>query len=101
MVTLDMGSAAGFDVGTQFTAIEAGPGGEKTVIEIQRIDEPLVSTAQIVAGPGDVKAGQIFELSKMIYPQAARLVILLPGRRRPVRRDCRDQDPVSKSHLDL
>ncbi len=75
MVTLDMGSAAGFDVGTQFTAIEAGPDGQKTVIEIQRIDEPLISTAQIVAGSADVKAGQIFELSKMTYPRTARLVI--------------------------
>ncbi len=77
-VTLDMGSAAGFDVGTQFTAIEAGPDGQKTVIEVQHIDEPLVSKAQIVDGPADVKAGQIFELSKMIYPEAARLVIFAP-----------------------
>jgi len=75
IVTLDMGSAAGFDVGTQFTAIEAGPGGQKTVIEVQHIDEPLVSKAQIIDGPADVKGGQIFELSKMIYPEAARLVI--------------------------
>ena len=70
-----MGSAAGFDVGTRFTAIEAGPGGQKTVIEVQHIDEPLVSKAQIVDGPAVVKVGQIFELSKMIYPETARLVI--------------------------
>ena len=80
-VTLDMGSAAGFDVGTQFTALEAGAGGKKTVIEVQHIDEPLISKARIVDGPADVKAGQIFELSKMIYPEAARLVIFVP---RPV-----------------
>ena len=75
MVTLDMGSAAGFDVGTEFTAIEAGPGGQKTLIEVQSIGEPLVSTAKIVGGPANAKIGQIFELSTMTYPQAARLVI--------------------------
>ena len=53
--TLCVGSAAGYDVGTQFTPIEAGPGGQKTLIEVRRIDEPLISTAQIVAGPTDVK----------------------------------------------
>jgi hypothetical protein len=77
-VTLDMGSAAGFDVGTQFAAIDAVPGGQKTLIEVRRIDELLVSTAQVVGGPASVKVGQTFELKKMTYQQAARLVIFSP-----------------------
>ena len=77
-VTLDMGSAAGFDVGTQFKAIEAGAAGQKTVIEVQQIDEPLISRAVVVDGAPDVKVGQTFELSRMTYPQAARLVIFAP-----------------------
>jgi hypothetical protein len=81
-VTLDVGSAAGFDVGTQFTALDSGAG-EKTVIEVASIDEPLVSTAKIIRGSADIAAGQTFELSKMTYPQAARLVIFAP-KARPV-----------------
>lgn len=74
-VTLDVGSAAGFDVGTQFTALESGAGGKKTLIEVQSIDEPLISTAKVIDGPADIKVGQTFELSKMTYPRAARLVV--------------------------
>lgn len=77
-VTLDLGSAAGFEIGTQFTAIDAGPGGQKTLLEVRSIDEPLVSTAQIAPGTGNAKVGQTFEVSKMIYPQAARLVVFAP-----------------------
>jgi hypothetical protein len=76
-VTLDVGSAAGFDVGTQFTALASGAG-EKTVIEVASVDEPLVATAKIIRGPSSVAIGQTFELSKMIYPRAARLVIFAP-----------------------
>jgi hypothetical protein len=72
---LDVGNAGGFDVGTQFTAIEAGNGGQKTILEVKSVDEPLVSTAQVVSGPQSVKIGDIFELSTITYPQAARLVI--------------------------
>lgn len=75
IVQLDMGSAAGFDVGTQFTALEFGSAKEKTVIEIQQIANPLSSTAQVVKGSADVKVGQTFELSQMVYPRAARLTI--------------------------
>ena len=71
-VKLDMGSAAGFDVGTQFSA---GSAGQKTVIEVKSLDEPLVSTAQVIEGPADVKVGQTFELTKMTYPRAARLTL--------------------------
>jgi hypothetical protein len=71
-VKLDMGSAGGFGVGTQFTSIDAG---EKTVVEIKSLDKPLVSTAEVVKGPASVKPGATFELTKMMYPQSARLVI--------------------------
>ena len=77
-LTLDMGSAAGFDVGTQFTAIDASPGGAKTVIEIKSVDDAMASTAQVIKGPTSVSVGQIFEATKMTYPQAARLVIFAP-----------------------
>jgi hypothetical protein len=62
---------------TQFTAIDSGPG-KKKVIEVTSVDEPMVSTAHIVAGPANVAVGQAFELTKMTYPQAARLVIFAP-----------------------
>jgi hypothetical protein len=75
-VTLDMGSAGGFDVGTQFTALEADSDKQKALIEVRSIDEPLVSTAQTVYGTARV--GQIFELAKLTYPQTARLVIFVP-----------------------
>lgn len=74
-LTLDVGSAGGFDVGTQFSALEAASDGQKTVIEVKNVNEPLVSTAQVVSGPPSVKFGEIFELSKMTYPKTARLVI--------------------------
>ncbi len=72
---LDLGSAAGFDTGTQFTAIEPGPDGTKAVIEVQRIDEPLVSIARLVGAAATVKVGQVFELTQMVYPKEARLAI--------------------------
>jgi hypothetical protein len=74
-VTLDMGSAAGFDVGTQFTSMDPGPGKQKTLIEVERIDEPLISTARVVGAFAEIKPGQTFELTKMTYPHAARLVL--------------------------
>ena len=79
-VALDVGSAGGFDAGTQFTAADAGPDGARTVIEVKSVDQPLVSRAEVVSGP-PVHIGQLFELSKMVYPQAARLVIFVskPG----------------------
>jgi hypothetical protein len=72
-VKLDMGSAAGFDVGTQFTSIRTS--GDQMVIEVESLDEALVSTAKVVGGPADAAVGQTFELTKMVYPQAARLTL--------------------------
>jgi len=77
-ITLDMGSAAGFDVGTEFTSIKPSEDGSKTILAVTSIDGPTASTATVRSGPVHVTAGQIFETSKMVYPQAARLVVFLP-----------------------
>jgi hypothetical protein len=77
-ITLDVGSAAGFGVGTELTALTAGDDGSKTVLEIKTVDTPTVSTAAVKSGPSTVKAGQIFQVSNFVYPQAARLVVYLP-----------------------
>ena len=78
-ITLDIGSAGGFDAGTQFRAIEADALGNKALIEVKTVTEPLVSTAELIDGspgkPAMVKVGQIFELTSMAYPHAARLVL--------------------------
>lgn len=74
-VTLDLGRAAGFDVGTQFRAVEAPADGRRTTIEVVRVDEQLVSTAKVISGPKEVAVGQTFELAKMLYPAAARLAV--------------------------
>lgn len=75
-ISLDMGSAAGFDLGTEFTSIGSAIGGrQETVIGVNRIDGPLASTARILSGRTTVQPGETFELTKMVYPQEARLVI--------------------------
>jgi hypothetical protein len=75
-VKLDLGSAAGFDVGTQFTSIGGGVSGAQTELRVIRIDAPLVSTAMVVSGP-EPKLGQTFELSQLSYPTAARLTLFM------------------------
>ena len=77
-ITLDVGSAAGFGVGTELTALTAGDDGSKTVLEIKTVDTPTSSTAAVKTGPSMVRPGQIFEVSNFVYPQAARLVVYLP-----------------------
>jgi len=77
-ITLDVGSAAGFGVGTELTALTAGDDGSKTALEIKTIDTPTVSTAAVKSGPSQVRPGQIFQVSNFVYPQAARLVVYLP-----------------------
>ena len=99
-VTLDMGSAAGFDVGTQFTAIEAVPGGQKTVIEVQHIDEPLASTAQVVGGPASVKVGQIIRAHEDDVSAGGTTGHLRSqAGASPVRRRVRDEGAVSRPYL--
>src|SRR5208282_4023185 len=67
---LDLGSAAGFDVGTQFkSAQNSGKG--STVIEVGAIDGPLSSTAKVISGPAAIRVGTVFELTQMVYPQTA------------------------------
>jgi Caspase domain len=74
-ITLDLGSAAGFDVGTQFRAVEARSDEQRTTIEVARIDEQLKSTARVISGPSSVMVGETFELTRMSYPRAARLAL--------------------------
>jgi len=77
-ITLDMGSAAGFDAGTEFTALTPGDDGAKTILAVTSIDGPTASTATVKSGDTHVTAGEIFAVSSMVYPQAARLVVFLP-----------------------
>lgn len=77
-LTLDVGSAGGFDVGTEFTSTKADTGDGKTVITVSSVDSPTASTATVESGPATVTAGAIFEASNIVYPQAARLVVYLP-----------------------
>jgi len=96
-VTLDIGNAAGFDAGTEFTSLEAGPDGQNIVLQVKSVDEPLRSTAVVKPTPKDssaeavadaaaqakaalarIKAGDTYQLSRMVYPKAARLVVFAP-----------------------
>jgi hypothetical protein len=72
-----VGKAGGFDIGTQFTAVDSTGAVGKTVVEVTSIDEPLVAKARIIAGDYAVHVGQTLELSKMTYPQAARLSVYI------------------------
>jgi len=77
-LTLDVGSAGGFDVGTEFKATKTEPSETATIIAVTSIESPTASTATVKSGSTMVSAGAIFEASKMVYPQAARLVVFLP-----------------------
>jgi hypothetical protein len=77
-ITLDVGSAAGFGVGTELTALTAGDDGSKTVLQINAVTAPTISTATVKSGPSQVTPGQIFEVTNFVYPEAARLVVYLP-----------------------
>ncbi len=77
-LTLDVGSAGGFDVGTEFTATSTDADGNKPTIVVTSVDGLTTSTATVKNGPAVVTAGQIFEVSNIVYPQAARLVVFLP-----------------------
>jgi hypothetical protein len=88
-VTLDVGNAGGFDAGTEFTSLEDGANGKKIVLQVASVDEPLRSTAvvktdknadsaQVSAMLAQIKVGDTFQLSKRVYPKAARLVVFAP-----------------------
>jgi len=77
-IALDVGSAAGFGVGTELTALTAGDDGSKTVLVINAVSTPTVSTAAVKSGSSQVKPGQIFAVSNFVYPEAARLIVYLP-----------------------
>jgi Caspase domain len=74
-IILDAGFTAGFGVETKLTSLEADGNGSRTVITVTKIDSPVRSTAQVINGPGNVRPGQIFEVSSFVYPQAARLIV--------------------------
>ncbi|MGD0629683.1 MAG: caspase family protein [Terracidiphilus sp.] len=77
-LTLDVGSAGGFDVGTEFTATKVDADGNKAILTVTSIDGPTSSTATVRNPPAVVTAGEIFEASSIVYPQAARLIVYLP-----------------------
>ena len=77
-ITLDVGSAAGFGVGTELTGLTAGDDGSKTVLSINAVSTPTISTAAVKSGPSQVTPGQIFAVTNFVYPEAARLVVYLP-----------------------
>jgi hypothetical protein len=77
-ISLDVGSAAGFGVGTELTALNPGDDGSKTVLVINALSTPTVSTATVKSGPAQVGPGQIFEVTNFVYPEAARLIVYLP-----------------------
>ena len=77
-VSLDVGSAAGFDVGTEFTALNANGMGKTAMLRVTNIDEPMRATAEMGNDGGPVKAGDIFEVSKMIYVRETQLSVFAP-----------------------
>jgi hypothetical protein len=77
-LTLDVGSAGGFDAGTEFRAIKPDADGNKAILTVTSIDGPTTSTATVKNPPAVVNPGDIFEASNIVYPQAARLVVYLP-----------------------
>ena len=62
----------------ELTALTAGDDGSKTVLVINALSTPTVSTATVKSGPAQVSPGQIFEVTHFVYPEAARLVVYLP-----------------------
>jgi hypothetical protein len=73
---IDVGSAGGFEPGTQFTSLDAGPRGQ-TVVEVTNLDGPMISTTKLVSGSADIKVGAVFELSKKVYPHTSELAIFV------------------------
>lgn len=78
---LDIGSVGGFDVGTVFRALDPASDGNKTELTVTSLDKPMVSSAVLLQGSHEVKVGQVFELSRKVYPHAAQLAVFvsIPG----------------------
>jgi hypothetical protein len=80
-ITLDLGSAGGFDKGTRFRAADATPAqapGSSVTIEVHEITGPLTAQAHVVAGSAPIKVGQAYDLTSMVYPLSARLRLFMP-----------------------
>jgi Caspase domain len=74
---IDVGSAGGFEPGTQFTSLDPAPDGERSVLEVTSLDEPMVSSMKLVSGAAEINVGAVFELSKKVYPHASELAIFV------------------------
>jgi caspase domain-containing protein len=87
-VHLNLGRIAGFDKGTQFTAVSTNDARKKAaVLEVTSVDGPTQSTAKIVTGSvDDVSPGTLFEISKLKVCPDAKLRLFVPSG---------DWDPVS------
>ena len=107
-VHLNIGSIAGFDVGTKFTSVGNGDtkAGAKTgakataaaqpvvlpagltqiVLEVTSVDGPAQSTAKVISGEADIAPGALFEITEMHEREDAKLRIFLPSS---------DWDPVA------
>jgi len=76
VVHLNLGSVAGFDVGTKFTS--ANGAAKTTVLEVTKVDEPNQCTAKTVSGT-DPAPGALFTLTEMHPREAAKLRIYVPS----------------------
>ncbi len=77
-VSLDIGSAAGLGVGTEFTATAPNISGQSVLLRITSLDGLARSSAQVVSPAGTkVAAGDIFELSKWIPADNSPLLVWL------------------------
>ncbi len=77
-VSLDIGRAAGFGVGSEFTATNANSVGQTVVLRIISLNGLARSSAEIVSPAGaKVAPGDIFELSKWIPADNSPLLVWL------------------------
>ena len=74
---LEPGSAGGFDVGSEFEALDQKSGSRRSLLRIVAVDGPSISTAELAAGDADISLGQTFELKKVVYAQPAELTVFI------------------------
>jgi Caspase domain len=74
MVWLDVGRVSGIGVGSEFTSMIKGSGGEKIRLRVTGLEGIARSSAKVVA-PMDAKvaAGEVFELAKWVPTESAPL----------------------------
>jgi hypothetical protein len=92
-VQLNIGSIAGFDVGTKFTSVAntgakstannaskasvSGPA--PTVLEVTSVDGPAQATAKVISGDSEIVPGALFAITEMHPREDAKLRIFLPS----------------------